>query len=298
MADRHDQPLDTEELSVIKDALDQSERVDSERIRVALREGAVVLQGSVAEPAEATAAEILVGSYASDVVNELRIDEGLREGREEPADAERTTPAENEILIGETDMLPGPEAEITSDLSQSLEENEPWNPPDEPSLAPTPDEYKGDESMGDAAADTGEDVDPDYTGQADKSAPDLSREELAQSPDRAPALDPSGVAEPPLAEPDPAGVDEMGRTPPEELEPMADQVPGTPAGPGATGEGTAGGGSISGTPGTETGSVGGDNAPADPAKKATGGTSKGTATERGPQAREDPPLREDYPDSE
>lgn len=60
-------------------------------------------------------------------------------------------------------------------------------------------------------------------------------------------------------------------------------------------EAAAAGGPVSGVPATETGSLGGDTAAADPARS-TGGTMTDAGTDRGPQSREDPPLREDFPD--
>jgi hypothetical protein len=61
------------------------------------------------------------------------------------------------------------------------------------------------------------------------------------------------------------------------------------------GEGTVGGGGLSGVPGTETGSKGADTAPADPARSETGSTAGGTGTRRGPEAQDDPALREQLP---
>ena len=74
---------------------------------------------------------------------------------------------------------------------------------------------------------------------------------------------------------------------------MVEQVPGTAKGPGAGGEPTTGGGPRGGTPATETGAVGADTAPADPARDASGGGQKIAGTDRGPAAPDDRAIREE-----
>ncbi len=283
--------IDPDDLASIKARLDESDRVDARRIELTSEQDAVILRGAVAEPEEAEAAALLVEQVADRVVNELRIDEGLREGIDEPVDAEEAVPVENEILVGSPDMLAGPDAEITSDVSRALEENEPWDPPDEPHLAPTHDEYAGAASPGSE----GDVVDaPEDLSRAEYAAADLTKEELASHGADVPSLDPASVAEPSEPTPDPAGVDRFGRRPPEGADDFPPLVPGTETGPGAPGEGTAGGGALSGVPATETGAEGADTASADPVR-ATGGSMSDAGTDRGPQSREDPPLREDFP---
>ena len=287
--------IDRDDLAVIRERLEESDRIDARLIELEADGDAVVLRGSVAAPEEAEAAALLVGQFADQVVNDLRIDPNLREGTDEPLDVERAVPIENEILVGSTDMLAGPDAQISSDISESLQENEPWDPPDEPQLAPVADEYAGAASPGGggdvADADPAEDV-----PSSDYAAADLSREDLEAGAHGAPvpSLDPASVAEPSLATPDPAGVDQLGRRPPEGADDFPPLVPGTEPGPGATGEGTAGGGSLSGVPATETGAAGADTSSADPARE-TGGSMSDAGTDRGPESREDPPLREDFP---
>ena len=292
--------VDRDDLEVIRQALEESERVDARRVELVAEGDTVVLRGSVAEPEEADAVALLVERYADDVVNELRVDESLREGIVEPQDRERVTPVENEVLVGSTDMLAGPDSDITADVARALEENEPWDPPDEPSLAPVQEEYAGATSPGDGGAteDLAEEGEREIA-RSEYAAADLTQEELEAAARGAtlPSLDPESVAVPAEAQPDPAGVDQLGRTPPEGADDFPPRVPGTEPGPGATGEGTAGGGGISGEPATETGSVGGDTASADPAR-ATGGSMSDAGTNRGPQSREDPPLREDFPDED
>jgi hypothetical protein len=291
--------MDQDELGQIREALEFEPRVDASRIELDLRGDAVVLHGLVAAPDESSAAEIIVGQFADTVVNELRVDEGVREGIVEPVDTELAIPAENEVLIGSTDMLAGPEAEITSDMAEAFAENEPWDPPEAPSMGVTAAEQVIHLSEGDASEHSGEDPDPETVARSEYSLPDVTQQDLeaAALGEPLPAPDPEAVAPPP-DEPDPIGVDSFGNEPPEGVIPPVEPVAGFEMGIGATGEGTVGGGGMSGTPATETGALGADTASADPARSATGSTAKGTGTERGPQAPEDPALREDFPQSD
>lgn len=285
--------MDPEVLDEIKAALEDSERVDATRIVVQGGDDEVILRGSVASSDEASAAALIAETRTQRVSNQLTIDPALREGIEAPVSVERVEPAENEVLIGNSDMLAGPDAAIETDLDRALEENVPWTPPDEPQLAPTQDEYAGATSPGSLDAPDGVDPDPDLAHREDYAAADLSREDLTAE-GATPSLDPQGVQPSSLAQPDPVGLEEGGGAPPEEPEPFPSQVPGASTGIGGVGEGTAGGGGISGVPATETGARGADTAAADPVRS-TGGTMSDAGTDRGPQAREDEPLREDFP---
>jgi hypothetical protein len=135
--------VDADVLDRIRERLRVSTRVGDERIQVAARDDDVVLLGAVASPEEATVAAQLAEQYANAVVNELQVDRGLREGVEEPAEGEPATPADDEVLVGSTDMPAGPDASATGDLDEALEENQPWQPPDVPQLAPTRTEERG-----------------------------------------------------------------------------------------------------------------------------------------------------------
>ncbi|MDQ3913842.1 MAG: hypothetical protein M3323_00710 [Actinomycetota bacterium] len=220
---------------------------------------------------------------------------------------EEAVPAEGEILVGSTDMLSGPnQGGMVADVSRAFEENEPWDPPDEPSLAGTPAEVRETSGFGDGgpvdeereAGAAGTDRLGERSGEDDRpAAADLTQQDLQASAAGAapPSLDETATPPRDVAEPDPAGVDPMGHTPPEGADDFPPMVPGTETGTGGVGEGTAGGGSVSGVPATETGSSGADTAAADPARS-TGGTMTDAGTDRGPQSREDPPLREDFPD--
>jgi BON domain len=135
--------VDGDVLDRIRERLRVSTRVGDDRIQVAARDDDVVLLGAVASPEEATVAGQLAEQYAASVVNELQVDQGLREGLERPAAGEPATPAADEVLVGSTDMLAGPDSTPTEDLAEALDENEPWSPPDVPQLAPTATEQRG-----------------------------------------------------------------------------------------------------------------------------------------------------------
>ncbi len=284
-----------EDLVEIRAMLDESDRIDATRIQLSSAGDAILLRGSVATADEAKAAEILVSEYAGDVINELRIDRGLREGIVEPVAAERATPPSDEVLVGDVEMLAGPDAAVTDDLSVALEENEPWNPPDEPSLAPTAAEYGGELSFGDGGP-----LDEDEASVGDDAgvaAADLSHEELTAAADGAtvPSVDPERVAPDATDAREPRSVDAFGYAPPEGVDAMVERVPGTSGGHGAMAESTEGGGSIGSVAATETGATGADTAAADPARAGTGGSMTDSGTSRGPEAKDDPAIREDFP---
>jgi BON domain len=292
--------VDADVLEVIRERLRVSTRVDDERIEVATRDDDVVLLGAVASPEEATVAGQLAEEYASSVVNELQIDRGLRESVEEPLDTEPASPAGDEVLVGSTDMLAGPDAAPTEDLAEALDENEPWTPPDVPQLAPTATEQRGGWARENALAlseweDQGGDPDDlldeeDRAARDGASAPDLAPADLerAAAGGQLPSLDPTAATPggDPEAEPEPF---ETGTW----ADDMVEQVPGTAAGPGAVGEYETEGGALGGTPALETGAIGADTAPADPARDASGGVQKIAGTDRGPTAPEDRAVREE-----
>ena len=297
--------VDVDVLEQIRERLRVSTRVGDERIEVATRGDDVVLLGAVATPEEATVAEQLAEEYASSVVNELQIDRGLREGIEEPLDTEPASPAGDEVLIGSTDMLAGPDAAPTEDLAEALDENEPWSPPDVPQLAPTATEQRGGWAAEDALElseweDAGGDPD-DLLDEEDRatrdgtSAPDLARADLDRAAEggQLPSLDPTAATPggDPEAEPEPF---ESGTW----ADDMAEQVPGTAKGPGAVGEYETEGGELGSDPTLETGAIGADTAPSDPARDASGGTQKIAGTDRGPAAPEDRAVRAEIEDDD
>jgi hypothetical protein len=293
--------VDPDVLEQIREQLRVSTRVLDERIEVATRDDDVVLLGAVPTSEEVTVAGQLAEEYASSVVNQLQVDRGLREGfDDDPMDTEPASPATDEVLVGSTDMLAGPDAAPELDMAEALDENEPWTPPDVPQLAPTATEQRGGVPAEDRLAlseweERGGEPD-DLLDEEDRaardgvSAPDLSAADLehASHGGQLPSLDPTAATPggDPEAEPSPAETGGWG-------EDMVEQVPGTAKGPGAVGEPETAGGALGGTPATETGAIGADTAPADPARDASGGTQKIAGTDRGPSAPEDRAIRED-----
>jgi hypothetical protein len=295
--------VDADVLEQIRERLRVSTRVGDERIEVATRDDDVVLLGAVATPEEATVAGQLAEEYATSVVNELQVDRGLREGIEEPQDTEPASPAGDEVLIGSTDMLAGPDAAPTEDLAEALDENEPWTPPDVPQLAPTVTEQRGgwarenalDLSEWEGAGGDPDDLldDEDRAARDGISAPDLATADLDRAAEggQLPSLDPTAATPggDPEAEPEPF---ESGSW----ADDMVEQVPGTAKGPGAVGEYETEGGELGSVPALETGAIGADTAPADPARDASGGVQKIPGTDRGPAAPDDRAVREEIED--
>ena len=196
--------VDADVLERIRARRRVSTRVDDERIEIATRDDEVVLLGAVASPEEATVAGQLAEEYATSVVNELQVDRGLREEVEEPQDTEPASPAGDEVLIGSTDMLAGPDTAPTEDLAEALDENEPWSPPDVPQLAPTATEQRGGWARENALAlsewEEGGDPD-DLLDEEDRaardgvSAPDLAPADLERAAEggQLPSLDPTAA---------------------------------------------------------------------------------------------------------
>jgi hypothetical protein len=297
--------VDPEAVERAQALLEESDRVDAREITLVVKGDEVILSGAVSTPEEATVAAMLVEQEVGAVVDDLRVETSLREGLSDPVDAERAVPAENEVLVGDPDMLAGPESEITGDMTRALEENEPLDPPDSPHLAGTLAEQRG---AGPLVESSGGLADLDIDAEADAveadedaqpAAADLSAEELRLGAEGhpVPALDPGRTAQPVEAQPDPSGREPLGGAPSEDAEAdrFPDQVPGTQPGPGAVGESTTGGGPLGGTPATETGGIETDTASADPTRGASGGTMSDLGSEPGPPAADDPPLREDVP---
>ena len=283
------------ELAEIRAALDEAEGVDARRIVLAPDDGRAVVGGSVASPEEADRALGIVEGFGVPVVDRLQVDPGLREGTERPSPAERVEPADqDEVLVGEPDMLAGPDAAITDDVARSLDDNEPLQPPDEPLFPPTPAEARRARTPGpeEPTVDADEAVDDERPAAADLTGQDL-REAAAGRP--LPALDPELDATQDDSGAEPAGVDELGVAPSEaEAEDrFPPPVPGTGPGAGAVGEPTTEGGPVGGEPATETGAIGADTASADPARGGSGGVQE--TGKPGPEAEEDPAIRDQPP---
>src|SRR4029453_5176115 len=223
----------------------------------------------------------------------------------EPLDTEPASPAGDEVLVGSTDMLAGPDAAPTEDLAEALDENEPWTPPDVPQLAPTATEQRGGWAQENALAlseweDEGGEPDDllddeDRAARDGVSAPDLARADLDRAARGGPLSSLGATAAPPggdpEAEPEPF---ESGSW----ADDMVEQVPGTAKGPGAVGEYETEGGELGSIPALETGAIGADTAPAAPARDASGGTQKMAGTDRGPAAPDDRAVREEIEDGQ
>jgi hypothetical protein len=178
-----------------------SVRVDASRIRARQEGEQVVLAGAVATPEEAVVALMLAELEADTVIDDLVVDPFLREGDVEAAAREQVLPTEDEVLVGDPDMLAVAERSVTVDVVSALEENEPLDPPDEPHLAPTwaeergaviPLVYPSDDL---AALDEGEEAEAGEVGDEARAADDLTAADL-RGPGRPPALDPERAALP------------------------------------------------------------------------------------------------------
>jgi hypothetical protein len=207
--------LDPEDLAQLRAALEESGAVGTTRVDlVSTDRDEVVLRGAVASAEEADTAALIVEQQGATVVNELHVDPALREGLVEPVEREEAVPAEGELLVGDPDMLAGPDAAITGSREEAFEENEPWDPPDEPLLPPTLAEQRGlgpaDETGIDVAGlDEADEVDDGRPAAADLTAQDL-REAAEGRP--LPALDPEldAAAADPLRGASGGSMDDLG----------------------------------------------------------------------------------------
>lgn len=147
-------------IDVIREALASGGDVELDRVELVLDDGgAVVLRGAVSTPEQASLAAMVAEQHAEQVHNLLEVDAGLREN---PADhmavaddaAERAArmdlrgemEAQDRPGMGEwsaqttqqTDVAMGPaeDGDLTTDVSEALGENVPWDPPDHPQAAP------------------------------------------------------------------------------------------------------------------------------------------------------------------
>jgi hypothetical protein len=282
------------ELAEVWAALVEDQGVDTRRVVIAVRDGALVIGGAVGSPEEVDRALSVVSGFGVSVVDRLQVDLALREDDQEPLRAERVEPADpDELLIGSADMLAGPEATITEDLTRAFDENEPLEPPEQPLFPPTPAEARR------ARTPTAEEptIDADEAADDRPAAADLTEQDLRQAAagHSLPALDPELDATQDDSGAEPGGVDELGSAPSEAdaQDEFPPRVPGTGPGPGAVGEPTTEGGPLGGTPATETGAAGSDSASADPARGGSGGVQE--TGEPGPQAEDDPALRDEPP---
>ncbi|HVL99651.1 MAG TPA: BON domain-containing protein [Egibacteraceae bacterium] len=169
---------DDDTLDRIRAALDESVRVDPERVEI-LREGDdVVLRGAVATPEEASVAAMIAEREVERVRSELRVDAGLRERTTGGAGPE----GEPEAAPQRSPELPSePADDLTSDVAEALGESLPWDPPDTPSFTPTRAEERGVMGRDTAAASLAPEGPVDDPDDVEPSAPDLSAAELERS---------------------------------------------------------------------------------------------------------------------
>jgi hypothetical protein len=183
------EPVDLEEVA---DALRDDDGVDTRRVRLAMHDDELVLGGSVASAEEADRALDIAEQSGLPVVNELQVDPALREGIEDPdlLEDDDQEPAEDELLVGDT-SLPRDSDENPDELTDtSDDENEPFDPPDEPLFPPTRDEELG----GFSPVEPAPDVDAEELGDDERpAAADLTEEDLrgaVEGGGRLPSLDP------------------------------------------------------------------------------------------------------------
>lgn len=167
--------MDEEQRALVEQDLAGSDRVDASRIRVVVDGAGVALEGAVASPEEVDAAALVAERHTDVVVNRLRVDAAVREGIDDDEPREQVAPAEDEILIGDADPLAGPDAAITSDSATAFAESEPWDPPDEPLLPATADEYESSPAYGGGEPEGAADI-----GETGRAAGDLTEEDLAR----------------------------------------------------------------------------------------------------------------------
>lgn len=169
--------IDDETLARIRVALEDSSRVDADRLQVAADGEEVVLRGAVATPEEATVAAMIAEQDAPTVRNELLVDAGLREGAgaagaaaEQPSSSPQRSPED-----------PAQPDDLTPNAEEALGEGVAWDPPEAPSSAPTRAEERGHLSRDATAVPTAPEGEVDDADTVEPSAADLSAAELERS---------------------------------------------------------------------------------------------------------------------
>jgi hypothetical protein len=165
--------IDDDTLARIRASLASTDRVDATRIDVAAADEVVVLRGAVANHEEAAVAAMIAERDVASVRNELQVDAGLREG---PAPAAQEGATRADDRPPGTDPLAGRGA--PTDVADALAENEPWDPPDEPSFAPTRAEERGVASRDVASVPIADEGEVASSEGEEPSAADLSAAEL------------------------------------------------------------------------------------------------------------------------
>ena len=188
------EPVDLEEIA---DALRDDDGVDTRRVRLAMHDDELVIGGYVASPEEADRALDIAEQSGLPVVNELQVDPALREGIEDPdlTEGDEEELDQDELLVGDPDLAQLPrdrDEEAAAELTDtSDDENEPFDPPDEPMFPPTRDEREGGFSPVEPAPDIDADAE-DLDDDERPAAADLTAEDLrgAEEGGDLPSLDP------------------------------------------------------------------------------------------------------------
>jgi hypothetical protein len=182
-------PVDLEEVA---DALRDDDGVDTRRVRLAMHDDELVLGGSVASAEEADRALDIAEQSGLPVVNQLQVDPALREGIEDPdlPGDDDLEPAEDEVLVGDAGLGGEPNEDLDELTGTYDDENQPFDPPDEPLFPPTRDQELGGFSPGQPAPD----VDAEELGDDERpAAADLTEDDLREAEEgggRLPSLDP------------------------------------------------------------------------------------------------------------
>lgn len=173
--------IDDDTLARIRTALAETDRVDAARIEVTAEQEAVLLRGAVANPEEASVAAMIAEQDVAAVRNELQVDPGLREGAVAAAHPDVSAADQPPFDPDPTGPTEQTDSDQPTEVAESLAENLPWDPPDEPSLAPTQSEERGvlaRDAHDTPIAEEGPVPDPD---DVEPSAADLSAAELRES---------------------------------------------------------------------------------------------------------------------
>jgi hypothetical protein len=178
------EPVD---LAEIADALRDDDGVDTRRVRLAMHDDELVIGGYVASPEEADRALDIAEQSGLPVVNELQVDAALREGIEDPDLGEDDEEAldEDELLVGDPDLVRDRHEDADELTDTSDDENEPFDPPDEPIFPPTRDELDGGFSPVEPAPDIDNELDGGFSPV--EPAPDIDADAEELDDDERPA---------------------------------------------------------------------------------------------------------------
>ncbi len=174
-----------EELDRIAEALRDTDAVDASGIELRDEGGAVVLRGAVPSFEEATLAAAIAEQHGGTMAvrNELRVDPNLREDPSPGLSATYERGGGEEVRASSYEGSFDEGDDLVTDVGDALAENVPWDPPDQPTEAPTLAEERGvvdhdvtalePAAAGPLSEDEAEGVEP--------SLPDLSPEDLRRA---------------------------------------------------------------------------------------------------------------------